>query len=108
MCSRRRQWVVHGSHLHPEEWLGRLVVVCAAAAALWTLNRSSDPAVFGVARLVGGVVVALLSYVLLSFPEGRLHSRLERWVVAGSGAVIAPCAESSSLCLGQPPSSDWV
>jgi signal transduction histidine kinase len=77
--------------LHPEERLGRLLVVLAAAAALWTLNGSSNPALFGVARLAGVFVAPLLSYVVLSFPEGRLHSRLEGWVVAGSGAVVAVC-----------------
>ena len=43
------------------------------------------------ARLVGAFVAPLLSYVVLSFPEGRLHSRLERWVVAGSTALVAVC-----------------
>jgi signal transduction histidine kinase len=75
--------------LHPEERLGRLLVAFAAAAALWTLNGAADPALFGVARLAGVFVAPLLSYLVLSFPEGRLHSRLEGWVVAGSGALVA-------------------
>jgi signal transduction histidine kinase len=82
---------IYAWHLHPEERLGRLLVVFAAAAALWTLNGSGDPALFGVARLAGVFVAPLLSYLVLSFPEGRLHSRLEGWVVAGSGAVVALC-----------------
>ncbi len=82
---------VYAWHLHPEERLGRLLVALAAAATLWTLNGASDPALFGVARLVGVFVAPLLSYVVLSFPEGWLHSRLEKWVVAISTAVIAVC-----------------
>jgi signal transduction histidine kinase len=82
---------VYAWRLHPEERLGRLLVVLAATAALWTLNGSSNPALFGMARLAGVFVAPLLSYVVLSFPEGRLHSRLEGWVVACSGAVVAVC-----------------
>ena len=74
---------IYAWRLHPEERLGRLLVVFAAAAALWTLNGSADPVLFGVARLVGVFVAPLLSYVVLSFPEGWLHSRLEAWVVDG-------------------------
>jgi signal transduction histidine kinase len=76
---------------HPEERLGRLLIVLAVFEAFWALNGSENPALFGVARLVGIAVAPLISYVVLSFPEGRLHSRRELWVVAGSGAVIAVC-----------------
>src|SRR5205085_9845189 len=47
--------------------------------------------VVGVARLAGVFVAPLLSYLVLSFPEGRLHSKLETGVVAGSGALVAVC-----------------
>ena len=82
---------IYAWRLHPEERLSRLLIVFAAAAALWTLNGSADPVLFGVARLAGIFVAPLLSYLVLSFPEGRPHSRLEAWVVAGSSAVIAVC-----------------
>lgn len=58
---------VYAWHRHPEEHLGRLPVWLTAATALWTLNGSSDPALFGVAKLVGVFVAPLLSYVVLSF-----------------------------------------
>jgi signal transduction histidine kinase len=82
---------IYAWHHHPEERLGRLLIVFAAVAAIWTLNGSRDPVLFSVALF--GIIVAapLYSYVVLSFPEGRLHARLERWVVAGSGAVIVLC-----------------
>ncbi len=82
---------VYAWHRHPEERLGQLLIVFASIAAIWTLNGSSDPALFGVARVVGVFVAPLLTYVVLSFPEGFLHSRLERWVVVGSGALTALC-----------------
>jgi signal transduction histidine kinase len=82
---------IYAWHLHPEERLGRLLVMFAALATLWTLNGSGDPALFGVARLAGVFVAPLLSYLVLSFPEGRLHSRVEGWVAAGSAAVTAAC-----------------
>ena len=76
---------------HPEERLGQLLILFALVAAIWTLNGSSDPALFGVARLVGVVVAPLYGYLVLSFPEGRLHSHLERWAVGASAALIAAC-----------------
>ena len=82
---------IYAWNRYPQERLGRLLIVFAAATALWSLNGSANPTLFGMARLVGIVVAPLYSYVVLSFPEGWLHSTWERWVVAGSGAVVALC-----------------
>jgi signal transduction histidine kinase len=93
---------IYAWHRHPEERLGRLLIVFAAVAAIWTLNGSSDPALFSVALF--GIIVAapMYSYLVLSFPEGRLHTRLERWVVAGSGAVIVLCWAPLVFIASQP------
>ncbi|HEY1509297.1 MAG TPA: histidine kinase [Solirubrobacteraceae bacterium] len=93
---------IYAWRLHPEERLGRLLVVFAGAAAVWTLNGSADSALFGLARLAGVFVAPLLSYLVLSFPEGRLHSRLETGVVAGSGAVVAVCWVPLAFITAQP------
>jgi hypothetical protein len=75
----------------PEERLGRLLIVFTAAVALWTLNGSENPVLFGIAMVVGIFVAPLYSYLLLSFPDGRLHSLRERCLVVGSAAVIGLC-----------------
>ena len=98
---------VYAWHLHPEEPSGRLLVVFAATAALWTLTGSGDRALFGMAEVVGVFVAAPLSCVALSFPDRVLRSQLEGRVVAGTGAGIAACWWRS-LCVGQFAFGDWV
>ncbi len=93
---------IYAWHHHPEERLGRLLIVFAAVAAIWALNGSKDPALFSVALFGIAIAAPMYSYLLLSFPEGRLRSRLEAWVVAGSGALMAVCWLPLVLTTRQP------
>jgi len=74
---------------HPEERLGRMLVALGLFSGLFFLNGAENPYLYSVSMLVGIFAVPAYNYVLLSFPEGRLHSRLERRLTFGAIAVIA-------------------
>jgi len=73
---------------HPEERLGRALVVLGAFASLWFLNGAANPYLYGLAVVVGILIVPGYNYLLLSFPEGRLHSPLERRLAIGAVAMV--------------------
>ncbi len=87
---------------HSRRRLAGVLLATGFAAALLLLNGSADPALFGVARILGYFAVPAYSYLMLSFPEGRLHTQGERRVVAASGAVIALCWVPLVLITRQP------
>jgi len=63
------------------ERFGALLVAAGFAWFLTTLANADDAALYSVARVSYWVFEALLIYLLLSFPTGRLDSRLDRALV---------------------------
>ncbi len=73
---------------HPEERLGRALVILGLVSAVWFLTGARNPYLYSLAMLVGIFAVPGYNYLLLSFPEGHLHSRLERRLTFGAGAIV--------------------
>ncbi len=77
----------------PENRFGALMTAVGFSACLAGLRVSTDPWVFIIGLLFITSQWALLYHMLLAFPGGTLHSRLERVMVAGmyfSAWVVHP------------------
>lgn len=77
----------------PENRFGALMTAVGFSACLAGLRVSTDPWVFVVGLLFITSQWALLYHMLLAFPGGTLHSRVERWLVAAmylSAWVVHP------------------
>jgi signal transduction histidine kinase len=73
----------------PSERFGRVLVVAGVAWFLTTLAESDDELLYTLGRVAGWLTEALLVYLILSFPAGRLPGRLDRLIVAAACAVVA-------------------
>jgi len=71
-------FALHRPHF---ERFGALLVAAGFAWFLTTLANADDAALYSAARVSYWVFEALLIYLLLSFPTGRLDSRLDRALV---------------------------
>jgi signal transduction histidine kinase len=71
-----------------EPRLGLLLVAAGAAWFVTTLAESSDELIYTIGRTAGWMTEALLVYLLLSFPGGRLAAWTDRALVAAMGAVV--------------------
>jgi signal transduction histidine kinase len=67
---------------------GRLLLAVGVVSFLSTLAESPDATLYTIGRLAGWGVEALLVLLVLSFPSGRLESRLDRVLAAGMGGII--------------------
>jgi signal transduction histidine kinase len=85
----------------PESRIGGLMVVLGFAWFLFTLDASNSPLVYAFALLTGPLWGSVFLHLGLSFPSGRLTSRLDRALVI-AGYVIFPLAFVPSLLLGAP------
>ncbi len=68
----------------PENRLGLLMTAVGFTWLLCGLLASNDGYLFFVAQLLAALPYGFLVQMLLSFPDGRLHSRLERAVAAAT------------------------
>jgi signal transduction histidine kinase len=80
-------WGFSGTGLYvwrrrPNGNIGPLMIAVGFSGMLKSLAFSSNSAVFTVASLGEVLIYALLVHLLLSFPAGRLESRLDRVLVA--------------------------
>src|SRR5947209_1252184 len=66
----------------PGSNIGPLMIAVGFSGLLKALAFSNDSVVFTIASLGGVLIYALLVHLLLSFPSGRLESRLDRALVA--------------------------
>ena len=66
----------------PRSNMGPLMIAVGFAALLKALSFSNDSAIFTIGSLGELLIYALLIHLLLSFPSGRLDSRLDRGLVA--------------------------
>jgi signal transduction histidine kinase len=66
---------------HPSERFGALLIAAGFVWFLTTLANSEDATAYSIGRISQWVFEPLLIYLLLSFPTGRLDSRLDRRLV---------------------------
>jgi signal transduction histidine kinase len=71
----------------PENRVGRVMVFTGFAWFAELLVDATPPWLNTIGLAVQAVWIIGLVYLLLSFPSGRLQSRLDRWLVAGGGAI---------------------
>jgi len=60
------------------ERFGRLLALAGVCWFLTTLSEAANPVAYATGRMFGWIVEPLLLYLVLAFPTGRLHSRVDR------------------------------
>jgi signal transduction histidine kinase len=85
----------------PEFRTGELMVLLGFAWFLFTLDAANSPLVYTVALLTGSLWGSLFLHLGLSFPTGRLTTRIDRALVA-AGYVIFPLAFGPALFFAGP------
>jgi signal transduction histidine kinase len=68
----------------PEVWTGAVMVGGGFAIFIGWLSNYGGAVPFTIGLVVGRLPAAVICYLILTFPEGRLHSWFERLVVAGA------------------------
>lgn len=71
------------------ERFGLLLVAVGGVCLISTLAESSDPTLYAIGRTAGWVLEALLVYVVLSYPSGRLVSSPDRVIAAVMALTVA-------------------
>jgi signal transduction histidine kinase len=83
----------------PASLFGRLMIVAGFLMALTTLSWSTIDVAFTVGQAFDVVAPVLFLHVYLAFPDGRLHGRFERGLIA-TGYVVAIVLELVRMGLG--------
>jgi signal transduction histidine kinase len=105
-------WLFIGTGLfawsrRPDSRTGPLMMAVGFAWFLYPLDYSDSRWLFLIGSVFGSLSFAVLIHLILSFPDGRLHSRLERVVVGGGylATTVLPIpaylffdTETSSRC----------
>ena len=73
------------------------MILLGFAWFLFTLDAANSPLVYTFALVTGGLWGALFLHLGLSFPTGRLRSRLDRVLVL-AGYVVFPLASCRRCC----------
>ena len=71
----------------PVPWTGTLMIAAGFALFAGSLAQSDSALPFTIGLVVGGLPIAILGHLLLAFPDGHLHSRRERGLIAAAYAV---------------------
>jgi signal transduction histidine kinase len=79
-----------------------LLIVTGLAWSVMTFGMSSDSTLYSIGRTGAWVLEAMIVYLLLAFPDGRLHSRAERRLF-GAALVLVGALYLPSALLGQFP-----
>jgi signal transduction histidine kinase len=74
----------------PEVWTGALMVAAGFCLFAGSLANFDSAVPFTIGLVASPVAAAVIAHLILSFPDGRLHSTLERVVVAGGYVVTIP------------------
>jgi signal transduction histidine kinase len=102
----------------PRNWLGPVMIFVGFAWFATFLTDANDPLLFTVGTAVQSVYLVGFAYLILSFPSGRLHGRLEHGLVwsalavttvvpiaamlaSDSGAVLCPGCPANLLQVGR-------
>jgi signal transduction histidine kinase len=83
----------------PDSRLGRLMVAGGFAIGLSALQLADDLGLTTIGALFDILPAAIFLHVYLAFPDGRLRSRLERWLVVAA-YVVAVGLQLVKLMLG--------
>ncbi|MEO8687652.1 MAG: ATP-binding protein [Solirubrobacteraceae bacterium] len=92
---------LYASRRRPESRTGALMILLGFAWFLFTLDAANSPLVYTVALVAGGLWGALFLHLGLSFPTGRLRSRLDRALVL-AGYLVFPFASVPALLFADP------
>jgi signal transduction histidine kinase len=88
---------------------GRLLLAVGLVSFLSTLAESADATLYTIGRLGGWGVEALLVLLVLSFPSGRLETRIDRVLAAAMVAIVAFLVLTTGLWSPQfPVPSPWT
>jgi signal transduction histidine kinase len=74
----------------PGVWTGPLMIAAGFCLFAGSLANFDSAVPFTIGLVVASLPAAVLAHLVLSFPDGRLHSRAERVVVAGAYFVTLP------------------
>jgi hypothetical protein len=74
----------------PQVWTGSLMVAAGFCLFAGTLANFDSAVPFTLGLVASPVAAVVIGHLVLSFPDGRLHSTLERVVVAGAYFVTVP------------------
>jgi signal transduction histidine kinase len=74
----------------PEVWTGALMVAAGFCMLASSLANFDSAVPFTIGLVAAPVATAVIAHLVLAFPDGRLHSTLERVVVAGAYFVTIP------------------
>src|SRR4051812_13757492 len=85
----------------PESRIGALMVLLGFAWFVFTLGAANSPALYTFALVAGGLWGGVFLHLGLSFPTGRLPTRLDRVLVA-AGYVVFPLAFVPALLFASP------
>jgi signal transduction histidine kinase len=83
----------------PESAFGPLMIVAGFVMFVTTLTWSTNDLAFTTGQALDLVVPILFLHVFLAFPDGRLHTRLERWLI-GIAYAVAISLELVRMSLG--------
>jgi signal transduction histidine kinase len=72
-----------------DDWFGPVLVLLSFTYALTTFNVSGDATLYSLGRVYTAAWLVVLVAAFLSFPSGRLGSRLERLAVRGFALATA-------------------
>ncbi len=76
-------------HRQPAERFGLVLVAAGGVWFMTTLAESHDEAAYTAGRVAGWLMEALLVYVILCFPTGRLPGRADRAITGAMAGVVA-------------------
>ena len=85
----------------PESRIGLLMVLLGFAWFLFTLDAANAPWLYTIGLVLGGLWGGVFLHLGLSFPSGRLTTRLDRRLVI-AGYFIFPLAFVPSLLFAEP------
>ena len=90
-------WSFDGTGLYawrqrPDNRLGAMMAAVGLAWFVNPLEYSDNSWVWLIGGALGELPLAILAHMMLAFPDGHLHTRVERWVV-GFGYVTATVLE---------------
>src|SRR3954471_14832029 len=92
-----------------DDRFARLLIGAGLGWSLVTLAQSTDGTLYSVGRTGAWAFEVVIIYLLLAFPEGRLHSRAERRLFGGAilliGVLYIPTALMAEFPLPSPYSS---
>jgi signal transduction histidine kinase len=73
----------------PDNRVGMLMVATGFTWAAVGLSQANSPLIFSIGLAVGPLYLVFVTWLVLVFPDGRVHSRLARWLlIAGFVDVL--------------------